>query len=56
MYGDQSSTGMQNPIKGGGWGSDHSAAVLVIGMLVFLWLVRRGFRGVSMFGASVGVG
>lgn len=29
--------------------------VIVIGALVFLWLVRRGFRGVSAGGLMVGV-
>jgi len=33
----------------------HAAAVLVIGALAFLILVRRGFRGVSVGGVSVGV-
>ncbi len=32
-----------------------AAAALVIGALVFLILVRRGFRGVSVGGVSVGV-
>lgn len=32
-----------------------AAAMLVIGSLVFLILVRRGFRGVSAGGVSVSV-
>jgi hypothetical protein len=32
-----------------------AAAALVIGSLVFLILVRRGFRGISVGGVSVGV-
>jgi hypothetical protein len=32
-----------------------AAAVIVISALVFLILVRRGFRGVSVGGVSVGV-
>lgn len=32
-----------------------AAAALVIGSLVFLILIRRGFRGVSVGGVSVGV-
>jgi len=32
-----------------------AAAALVIGSLLFLILVRRGFRGVSVAGVSVGV-
>lgn len=33
----------------------HAAGVIVIGALVFLWLINRGFRGVSLGGVSVGV-
>lgn len=33
----------------------HAAAAVVIGALVFLILVNRGFRGVSVGGVSVGV-
>lgn len=32
-----------------------AAAALVIGSLVFLILIRRGFRGVTLGGVSVGV-
>lgn len=32
-----------------------AAAALVIGSLLFLILVRRGFRGVNVGGVSVGV-
>lgn len=32
-----------------------AAAAIVIGALVFLILIRRGFRGVSIGGVSVGV-
>jgi len=32
-----------------------AAAALVIGALAFLILVRRGFRGVSAGGVSVGI-
>lgn len=32
-----------------------AAAAIVIGCLLFLILVRRGFRGVSVGGVSVGV-
>jgi hypothetical protein len=33
----------------------QAAAAVVIGALVFLILVNRGFRGVSVAGVSVGV-
>lgn len=36
-------------------GTPQAAAALVIGCLVFLILVRRGFRGISAGGVSVGV-
>lgn len=32
-----------------------AAAAVVLGALAFLWLVGRGFRGVSVGGVSVGV-
>jgi len=32
-----------------------AAAMLVIGSLVFLILIRKGFRGVNVGGVSVGV-
>lgn len=44
----------RNPIKGG-WTTEHAAAALVIGSLIFLILVGRGFRGISVGGASIGV-
>lgn len=33
----------------------HAAAAIVIGALAFLWVINRGFRGVSVGGVSVGV-
>lgn len=44
-----------NPIKGGGVDSPQMAGAIIIGALVFLFLVRRGFRGASVGGISVGV-
>jgi hypothetical protein len=48
-------TRLQNPITGGGWDTQHYTAVLVIGAMGFLYLVRRGFRGLSVGGMSVGI-
>lgn len=45
----------RNPIKMAGFGPEHAAAGIVLGALVMLWLIRRGFRGVSIGGVSVGV-
>lgn len=33
----------------------HAAAVLVFASLLFLILIRRGFRGISVGGVSVGI-
>ncbi len=45
-----------NPVKAaGGIGTEHAAAVLVIGSLALLVLIRSGFRGVNVGGVSVGV-
>lgn len=43
------------PVKGQGFTIEHAAAVVVIGSLVFLILIRRGFRGISAGGVSVGI-
>jgi len=45
----------RNPIKGG-FTTEHATWVLVVGALAFLILVSRGWRGVSVGGASVSVG
>lgn len=45
-----------NPVKTfGGLSTEHMAGALVIGALIFLIAVGRGFRGVSVGGVSVGV-
>ncbi len=44
-----------NPIKPSSLTVAHASGVVVIGALVFLILVKRGFRGVSVGGVSVGV-
>lgn len=44
-----------NPVKGGGLSTEHATAALVIGCLVALIMLRRGFRGVNLGGVSVGV-
>jgi hypothetical protein len=51
-YSDNQS--MVNPVKGNmtGLTTEHAAAVVVIGSLVFLILVRRGFRGVGVPGVG----
>lgn len=37
-----------HPVKGSGLMTEHAAAVIVIGSLAFLVLVRRGFRGINV--------
>lgn len=46
---------MEYPVRGGAANTEYAAAAVVIGALVFLILVRRGFRGVSAGGLSVGI-
>lgn len=48
---------LTNPVKGvGAFSTEHMAAALVVGSLLFLILIRRGFRpGISVGGASVSV-
>lgn len=55
MYGTDEAS-YEHPVKTfGGFSTEHLAGALVIGALVFLILVGRGFRGVSVGGASVSV-
>lgn len=48
----------RNPVSSvNGFSTEHAAAVIVIGALVFLVLIRRGFRGVGVPGVGrVGIG
>lgn len=43
------------PVGGAGFTTEHAAAVIVIGALAALVLLRRGFRGVNVGGVSVGI-
>lgn len=46
----------ENPIKTfGGFSTEHIAGAIVLGSLVFLILVSRGFRGVNVGGVGVSV-
>lgn len=45
----------QNPINMSGFTTEHAAAIVVIGALVFLILVSRGWRGASVGGVGVSV-
>lgn len=42
-------------IKGVGLSTEHAAAAVVIGALLALILIKRGFRGVNVGGIHVGV-
>lgn len=42
----------ENPVKGPGWNTEHAVAGLVIGCVVALILIRRGFRGVGIPGVG----
>lgn len=46
----------ENPVKDGSWGTEHAVAGIVLGCLVALILLRRGFRGVGIPGTNVRVG
>lgn len=47
---------VENPVSGGGGLTvPRAAALVVIGSLVLLILLKHGFRGVHAFGASVSV-
>lgn len=42
-------------VQGAGITTEHATAVVVIGALLFLVLIRRGFRGISIGGVSAGI-
>jgi hypothetical protein len=46
---------MTNPIKRGGLTTEHATGAIVIGALVFLIAINRGFRGVSVGKLSGGL-
>lgn len=45
---------LTHPLSGG-IDTQHMAAFVVFGAMLFLFLIRRGFRGLSVGGISVGV-
>lgn len=48
MYND-----MENPVKGSnGVTTERAVAGIVIGCVIALWLLRRGFRGVGIPGVG----
>lgn len=44
-----------NTVQPTGLTPERAAAAIVLGSLILLILIRRGFRGVSVGGVSVGV-
>jgi hypothetical protein len=47
-------TRLDNPVQGGvGWDTQQFAAIVVFGSMLFLFLVRRGFRGLNVGGINV---
>lgn len=56
MYTDE--TTYPNPVgnaPGPGWDSPQAAAVIVLGSMLFLYAIRRGFRGVSVGGVGLNI-
>jgi hypothetical protein len=43
------------PVKGQGLTTEYAAGVVVIGSLILLILIRRGFRGINIGGVGVSV-
>lgn len=48
-------TDYDNPVDTGSFTTPHAAAGIVLGCMAALWLIRRGFRGVSVGGAGIHV-
>lgn len=44
-----------NPVSVGPWSTEHVAGALVLGALLFLILINRGFRGVNVGGVGVNI-
>jgi hypothetical protein len=42
-------------VRAAGLSTEHAAAAVVIGSVLALILIRRGFRGVNVGGVSLGV-
>jgi hypothetical protein len=55
MYGDPDNV-MVNPVKGPGFDTPQMAGAIVIGALLILVAIKRGFRGVNVLGASARLG
>lgn len=53
---NQTATGRYTMPDVNAWGPERWAAILVLGALGFLVLVRMGFRGVDVLGARISVG
>jgi hypothetical protein len=56
MYTEE--TSYPNPVgnaPGIGWDSPQAAAVIILGSMLALYAIRRGFRGVNVGGVSVGI-
>ena len=47
--------GGEYAVRGGMANTEYATAAVVIGALIFLILIRRGFRGGSAGGLSVGI-
>lgn len=45
----------ENPVRNGGNETPYAAGAIVIGSLAILILIRRGFRGVNLGGASISI-
>ena len=45
----------QSPVRNTNFATSHAAGGVVVGALVLLILIRRGFRGVGVLGANVSV-
>ena len=56
MYTEE--TAYPNPVGNApamGWDSPQAAAVIILGSMLALYAIRRGFRGVSVGGVSLNV-
>jgi hypothetical protein len=48
-------TEYDHPVKGQGFTTEYAAAILIFGSLLFLIMIRRGFRGVNVGGVGLSI-
>jgi hypothetical protein len=51
---DMQRQGLTNPVTYGGLDTQHVAAAVVVGAILLLWAIRRGFRPSASLNMNIG--